>query len=177
MPGGLAAVSEDPFLLAVTVPVLAQEGETSPRIAAQPLVKEYFWQKVEGRFRLIEKMQPSTIARVRAKAPFTARSRLDVIGPRTVFEARMNSVGGEFGLVRSVHLAGNSVFLSQRSPRANQASRVIRDGDGAKRVLVDLPAMAKAFQSSLTGSNRVVSAASLRLAYRRKVASLYPGRA
>lgn len=122
-----------------------------PKLAAQPVTETYFGTPVEDRFRFVEKMEPATIAWMRAQAAAT-RAALDAIPPRAAAEARMSAFGGAFGFVRSPERAGNRLFFLQRAPGVDQYSLAMREG-ATTRLLVDVPALirAKGYPVSVDG--------------------------
>lgn len=109
-------------------------------LAPQPITDIYHGQRIEDRFRFVEKMEPSTLAWMRAQAHVTRRT-LDAIAPRAVLAARLTQFGDDFGFVGKVEYEGDRLFYLERAPHADQTSLVVREPDGARRVLVDVSAL------------------------------------
>ncbi|GGB33724.1 prolyl oligopeptidase [Sphingomonas metalli] len=132
--------------LVLAAPVAAQQQQPSgppPRLAAQPVTDDYFGQTVEDRFRFVEKMEPATLAWMRAQADYTRR-KLDSIAPRAALLERMGLFGGEFGFAYYPEYAGDRLFFLERAPGGEQNSLVVQEASGRRRTLVDVPALIKA---------------------------------
>lgn len=125
----------------LTTGALAQEAP--PRLAPQPVTDEYFGTKIVDRYRFIERMDPATVAWVKAQAAYTRRT-LDSIPRRAALFQKMQEMAGAFGFVGAPEYAHDRLFYLERPPGADQSVLVVRDPDGTKKVLVDTPSIIKA---------------------------------
>lgn len=128
--------------LGAAAPAFAQQAPP-PRLPAQPVTETYFGQQVEDRFRFVEQLQPATMEWVRAQGAYTRRT-LDSIPPRAALAGKIGSFGGQFGFAYYTQYAGDRLFFLERAPGADQLALAVREADGGKRTLVDVPAIIRA---------------------------------
>ena len=114
-----------------------------PKLAAQPVIETYHGTPGTDRYRFVEQMTPPTLAWMRAEAAYT-RSALDSIAPRAALQQRMNALGGRFGFALQPQYGGARLFFLDRSPGVDQYSLAVREADGTKRLLEDVPAAIRA---------------------------------
>jgi prolyl oligopeptidase len=118
-------------------------GGAPADLAPRPVTETYFGQKVVDPYRYVEAKDADTIAWMKAQAAWT-RSVFDSIAPRAEYLRQASAFGGAFGIDNSVQIAGTRVFYLERAPGSDVFDLVVREADGAKRMLVDTAALIKA---------------------------------
>ena len=113
-----------------------------PRPPAAPVrpVSETLWgRKVTDDYRYMEKLDPSTIAWMKAQGAYT-RSVLDSIAPLGALERKVAAFSGSFGLVQGYVEFGGRAFYEERAPGSDNFDLLVSDHAG-KRKLVDVAAL------------------------------------
>jgi prolyl oligopeptidase len=113
-----------------------------PRPPAAPVrpVSETLWgRKVTDDYRYMEKLDPSTIAWMKAQGAYT-RSVLDSIAPLGALERKIAAFSGSFGLVQGYVEFGGRAFYEERAPGSDNFDLLVSDHAG-KRKLVDVAAL------------------------------------
>ena len=127
-------------LLIILLSPAAVAQDTPARLAAQPVTDVYHGHEVVDRFRFVEKMEPATLAWMRAQATHTRRT-LDAIRPRAALLAKISKLANGFGFVGAPEYAGDRLFYLYRPAGADQSVLAVREADGTRRTLVDTPAL------------------------------------
>ena len=113
-----------------------------PRPPAAPVrpVTETLWgRKVTDDYRYMEKLEPSTIAWMKAQGAYT-RSVLDSMAPLDALKRRVAAFSASLGLVQGYVEFGGRAFFEERAPGSDNFDLLVSDHAG-KRKLVDVAAL------------------------------------
>ncbi len=118
----------------------------APPPAPQPVVDTFFGTRVDDPYRFLESVKyPAVAAWMKGQADAT-RAILDTIPGRAALLARLTEIdaaaAGSISALRRTE--GGRLFFTRREPGENQFKLVLRQPDGAERVLVDAEARGKA---------------------------------
>lgn len=122
-----AAVSGDP---------LAPIG-APPKPATAPIkpVTETIWgKKVTDNYRYMEKLDPSTIAWMKAQGAYTD-AVLGSIKPRAALEQKIAAFTGSFGIVQGYVVYGGRSFYEERVPGSDNFDLMVRDAQGTRKII------------------------------------------
>jgi prolyl oligopeptidase len=132
------AIAADAVAVASVVPPPA----SIPRPPAAPVrpVTETLWgRKVTDDYRYMEKLEPSTIAWMKAQGAYT-RSVLDSMAPLDALKRRVAAFSASLGLVQGYVEFGGRAFFEERAPGSDNFDLLVSDHAG-KRKLVDVAAL------------------------------------
>ena len=143
-PGGAAAAAAVPGAVAAGAVAAAPVPPPAsiPRPPAAPVrpVTETLWgRKVTDDYRYMEKLDPATIAWMKAQGAYT-RSVLDSIPPLDALKRKVAAFSGSFGLVQGYVEFGGRAFYEERAPGSDNFDLQVSDHAG-KRKLVDVAAL------------------------------------
>lgn len=136
----LLALAAAPFALAATDPLAPVDVGSPP--AAPPIkpVTETLWGvKVTDDYRYMEKMDPATVAWMKAEGAYT-RKVLDAIAPLAALQKRVSAFTGSFGFVNGFVSYGGRDFYEERAPGADDYDLMVHDGAGTRK-LIDIAAL------------------------------------
>ncbi|MBS0381709.1 MAG: prolyl oligopeptidase family serine peptidase [Proteobacteria bacterium] len=120
---------------------LAPTGTGAPPPAApvKPVTETLWGVKVTDNYRYMEKLDPTTIAWMKAEGAYTRRV-LDAIGPLAALRKRVSAFTGSFGFVQGFVSYGGRAFYEERPPGADDFDLMVRDQAGTRK-LIDIAAL------------------------------------
>lgn len=130
-------------MLALTFAALAPAADAlsptgvgvAPTAAPIKPVTETLWGvKVTDNYRYMEKLDPATIAWMKAEGANTRRV-LDAIAPLAALQKRVSAFTGSFGFVNGFVSYGGRDFYEERAPGADDYDLMVRDGAGVRKLI------------------------------------------
>jgi prolyl oligopeptidase len=110
-----------------------------PKAAVEPVTETLWGRKVTDDYRYMEKLDPATIAWMKAQGAYT-RSVLDSIAPLAGLKTKVAAFSGSFGLVQGYAQFGGRAFYEERAPGSDNFDLIVSDAAG-RRKLVDIAAL------------------------------------
>lgn len=128
--------------IAATAPAFAATDALAPMVAgappaaapAKPVTETLWGVKVTDNYRYMEKLDPATIAWMRAEGAYT-RKVLDAIGPLAALRERVSAFTGSFGFVQGFVSYGGRDFYEERAPGADDFDLMVRDQAGTRKLI------------------------------------------
>jgi prolyl oligopeptidase len=137
-----AALSIGAIAIAVPVAISAGEMAKPPAPApVHPVTETLFGRKVTDNYRYMEKLDPETIAWMKAQGAYT-RKVLDAIAARAALERKVAAFTASFGFVQEYVSYGGRAFYEYRPPGSDSFDLVVRDAGGTRKI-VDISALRK----------------------------------
>lgn len=109
-----------------------------PTAPVKPVTETLWDLKVTDDYRYMEKLDPATIAWIKAQGAYT-RTVLDAIKPLAELQKRVSAFTGSFGSVQGYVSYGGRAFYEERKPGADDFDLVVRNAQGTRK-LVDIAA-------------------------------------
>lgn len=134
--------------LALTFPAQAATADAlaprcarhAARCAGQAVTETFFGTHVTDNYRYMEKLDPATIAWMKAQRAHT-RKVMDAIAPLAALEKRVTAFTGSFGFIQGyVEYNGRAFYEERASPGSDNFDLMVRDADGTRK-LVDVAAL------------------------------------
>ncbi len=110
-----------------------------PPLPVKPVTETLFGQKVTDNYRYMEKLEPETLAWMKAQGAYT-HSVMDAIAPHAALAKRIAAFTGSFGFIQDYATYGGRQFYEERAPGADSFDLVVKDKKG-KRKIVDVAAI------------------------------------
>jgi prolyl oligopeptidase len=129
-PGHAAAAAVEPPPASIPKP---------PAAAVEPVTETLWGHKVTDDYRYMEKLDPPTIAWMKAQGAYT-RSVLDSIAPLAGLKTKVAAFSGSFGLVQGYAEFGGRAFYEERAPGSDNFDLIVSDAAGTRK-LVDIAAL------------------------------------
>jgi len=107
--------------------------------AAHPVTETMYGQTITDNYRDMEKLDPATIAWMKAEGNYT-RGVLDAILGRAALGKRVSAFTGSFGFIQDYSEFGGRVFYEERAPGADNFDLVVKDAKGTRKI-VDIAAV------------------------------------
>lgn len=120
---------------------LAPVGVGAPPATAplKPVTETLWGVKVTDNYRYMEKLDPATIAWMKAQGAYT-RKVLDAISPLATLQKRVSAFTGSFGFVNGFVSYGDRDFYEERAPGSDDYDLMVRDSAGTRK-LIDIGAL------------------------------------
>jgi prolyl oligopeptidase len=136
--------------LALTFPAPAQAAAADalaplgaraalPVAPLKPVTETFFGTRVTDNYRYMEKLDPATIAWMKAQGAHT-RKVMDAIAPLAALEKRVAAFTGSFGFIQGYVEYNGRAFYEERAPGSDNFDLMVRDADGTRK-LVDVAAL------------------------------------
>lgn len=102
--------------------------------AAQPVTETLYGQTLTDNYRFMEKLDPSTIAWMKAQGAYT-RSIIDAIPGRAALGKRVSAFTGSFGFIDGYAEYGGRIFYEERAPGADNFDLIVKDAKGTRKIV------------------------------------------
>lgn len=100
----------------------------------QPVTETLYGQTITDNYRFMEKLDPATIAWMKAQGAYT-RSIIDAIPGRAGLGKRVSDFTGSFGFISSYAEYGGRTFYEERAPGADNFDLMVRDAKGTRKIV------------------------------------------
>jgi|HubBroStandDraft_2_1064218.scaffolds.fasta_scaffold09714_2 prolyl oligopeptidase len=115
---------------------LAPAGLTDkqPVAPVTPVTETLYGTQVTDNYRYMEKMDPDTIAYMKAQGAYT-RKIFDAVKPRADLLKRIADFSGSFGFLEGYQKFGGREFYEYRAPGSDNFDLMVRDAKGERKVI------------------------------------------
>ncbi len=113
--------------------------EKPPVAKVVPVTETMFGTAVTDPYRYMEKLDPDTIAFMKAEGQYT-RTILDGIKPRAAFLKKSGDFAASFGFVGSYQKYGGRAFYLEQQPGSDNFDLMTKAADGATKKIFDVAA-------------------------------------
>lgn len=110
-----------------------------PVAPLKPVTETFFGTKVTDNYRYMEKLDPATIAWMKAQGAYT-RKVMDAIAPLAALQKRVAAFTGSFGFIQGYVEYNGRAFYEERTPGSDNFDLMVHDADGTRK-LVDVAAL------------------------------------
>lgn len=110
-----------------------------PAALVKPVTETFFGTKVTDNYRYVEKLDPATMAWMKAQGAYT-RKVMDAIAPLAALEKRVAAFTGSFGFTQGYVSYEGRAFYEERVPASDNFDLMVRDAKGVRK-LVDVAAL------------------------------------
>ncbi|HSZ74703.1 MAG TPA: prolyl oligopeptidase family serine peptidase, partial [Rhizomicrobium sp.] len=108
--------------------------DKQPVAPVTPVTETLYGTQITDNYRYMEKMDPDTIAYMKAQGAYT-RKIFDAVAPRAGLLKRIADFSGGFGFIEGYQKFGGREFYEYRAPGSDNFDLMVRDAKGERKVI------------------------------------------